>query len=78
MFLSELTELYFYFKIVPIFRDKSRFSGLAFLQACLGLCYFHRLPEILVKLTFSVEFLEKLDEELSNCYAKVSKPISKI
>ncbi|GLV37150.1 uncharacterized protein CBL_02020 [Carabus blaptoides fortunei] len=57
-----------------IIRDKNRFSGLAFLQACLGLCYFHRLPELLVKLTFSVEFLEKLDEELSNCYAKMTYP----
>lgn len=53
------------------FRDKERFSGLAFLQSALSLCYYHKLPETLVQHIFTVNFLEKLDEELSHCYARV-------
>jgi len=46
-------------------------SGLNFLRVSLALCYFYSLPESITDYLFSVEFLEKLDDELKNCYAKV-------
>lgn len=52
-------------------RDQERMSGLSYLQACLSLCFFHKLPQFFVKQIFNVEFLEKLDIELANCYFKV-------
>lgn len=44
---------------------------LALLQAAIALCFFHRLPEELVHFIFTVDFLERLDEEMLHCYAKV-------
>jgi hypothetical protein len=52
-------------------RDKERFQGLVLLQAAIALCFFHHLPEDLVHFIFTVDFLERLDEEILNCYAKV-------
>lgn len=46
-------------------------SGLNFMRASLALCYFYSLPISITDYLFSVEFLEKLDDELNNCYAKV-------
>lgn len=46
-------------------------SGLNFMRASLALCYFYSLPSSITNYLFSVEFLEKLDDELNNCYAKV-------
>lgn len=54
-----------------IFRDKVKMSGLNFMRASLALCYFYSLPSSIADYLFSVEFLEKLDDELNNCYAKV-------
>lgn len=53
------------------FRDQERLSGLAFLQSALSLSYFNKLPSSFVKQIFNVEFMEKLDSELDNCYSKV-------
>ena len=47
-------------------------SGLNFMRASLALCYFYSLPTSIKDYLFSVEFLEKLDDELNNCYAKVN------
>jgi hypothetical protein len=58
--------------IVSRNRDKERLQGLTLLQASIALCFFHRLPEELVHFIFAVDFLERLDEEVINCYAKVS------
>lgn len=44
---------------------------LTLLQAAIALCFFHRLPEELVHFIFTVDFLERLDEEMLHCYAKV-------
>jgi hypothetical protein len=41
------------------------------LQAAIALCFFRRLPEDLVHFIFTVDFLERLDQEVLNCYAKV-------
>jgi hypothetical protein len=41
------------------------------LQAAIALCFFHHLPEDLIHFIFTVDFLERLDEEVLNCYAKV-------
>jgi hypothetical protein len=41
------------------------------LQAAIALCFFRRLPPDLVHFIFTVDFLERLDEEVLNCYAKV-------
>jgi hypothetical protein len=41
------------------------------LQAAIALCFFRRLPEDLVHFIFTVDFLERLDLEVFNCYAKV-------
>lgn len=46
-------------------------SGLNFMRAVLALCYFYSLSSSISNYLFSVEFLEKLDDELNNCYAKV-------
>jgi hypothetical protein len=54
-------------------RDKERLQGLTLLQAAIALCFFHHLPEELVHSIFTVDFLERLDEEVLNCYAKVSQ-----
>lgn len=48
-------------------------SGLNFMRACLALCYYYSLPSTVTDYLFSVEFLERLDEELNHCYAKVIK-----
>ncbi|XP_018563846.1 FAST kinase domain-containing protein 1, mitochondrial [Anoplophora glabripennis] len=57
-----------------IIRDQERLSGLAFLQSALSLSYFNKLPSSFVKQIFNVEFLEKLDTELDNCYSKDKYP----
>lgn len=41
------------------------------MRASLALCYFYSLPTSITDYLFSVEFLEKLDDEINNCYAKV-------
>lgn len=46
-------------------------SGLNLMRSSLALCYFYSLPISITNYLFSVEFLEKLDDELKNCYAKV-------
>lgn len=46
-------------------------SGLNLMRSSLALCYFYSLPTSITDYLFSVEFLEKLDNELKNCYAKV-------
>lgn len=55
-----------------IIRDLERLSGLTFLNSALSLCYFNHLPSSFIKAIFNVEFMEKLDSELANCYAKVN------
>ncbi|KAJ4446649.1 hypothetical protein ANN_13346 [Periplaneta americana] len=55
-------------------RDKERLQGLVLLNAAIALCFFHQLPEDLVHFIFTVSFLERLDEEVLNCYAKASYP----
>ncbi|XP_069696117.1 FAST kinase domain-containing protein 1, mitochondrial isoform X2 [Periplaneta americana] len=57
-----------------ISRDKERLQGLVLLNAAIALCFFHQLPEDLVHFIFTVSFLERLDEEVLNCYAKASYP----
>ncbi|KAL1506693.1 hypothetical protein ABEB36_006009 [Hypothenemus hampei] len=54
-----------------LIRDQERMSGLAFIQAALALSFFNRLPKSLIRQIFNVEFLEKLDVELANCYFKI-------
>ncbi|KAJ8944787.1 hypothetical protein NQ318_003655, partial [Aromia moschata] len=72
--IEKLLFLCFHMAYYPINADKDqeRLSGLAFLQSALSLCYFHKLPSSFVKHIFNVEFMEKLDEELANCYSKVT------
>jgi len=41
------------------------------MRASFALCYFYSLPTSITNYLFSVEFLEKLDDELNNCYSKV-------
>ncbi|KAJ8931919.1 hypothetical protein NQ314_015117 [Rhamnusium bicolor] len=57
-----------------IIRDRERLSGLAFIQSALSLCFFNKLPSSFIKQIFNVEFLEKLDVELANCYSKDKYP----
>ncbi|CAG9819769.1 unnamed protein product [Phaedon cochleariae] len=61
-----------FFQVVTdiIIRDQERLSSLAFLQSALSLSFFNRLPSFLVKQIFNVEFMDKLDNELANCYSK--------
>lgn len=47
-------------------------SGLNFMRASLALCYFYSFPSSISDYLFSVEFLERLDNELNNCYGKVN------
>ncbi|XP_066245692.1 FAST kinase domain-containing protein 1, mitochondrial [Euwallacea similis] len=57
-----------------IIRDQERMSGLGFLQAALSLCFFNQMPKSFVKQIFNVEFLDKLDMELANCYFRDRYP----
>ncbi|XP_030763577.1 FAST kinase domain-containing protein 1, mitochondrial isoform X2 [Sitophilus oryzae] len=57
-----------------IIRDQERASGLSFLQAALALSYFNCMPKSFVKQIFNVEFLDRLDVELRNCYFKDTYP----
>lgn len=41
------------------------------MKASLALCYFYSLPVSISDYLFSVEFLERLDNELNNYYGKV-------
>jgi hypothetical protein len=68
-----VTYIYIYIYIISRNRDKERLQGLTLLQAAIALCFFHRLPEELVHFIFTVNFLERLDEEVLHCYAKVSE-----
>lgn len=47
-------------------------SGLNLMRASIALCYFYSIPKSITDYLFSVEFLEKLEDELNNCYAKVN------
>lgn len=58
--------------LIPVFRDQERLSGLSILQCALSLSFFNQLPVSLIKQIFSIEFMDKLDTELANCYSKVS------
>nr|CAD7455775.1 unnamed protein product [Timema tahoe] len=58
-----------------IFRDKERMQGLSLLHSALALCFFHKLPEPLVKYIFTVDFLERMDDEISQCYSKATYPM---
>lgn len=64
-----------FFKVITdiMLRDQERLSGLSYLQSCLALCFFQKLPDSFIKQVFNVYFLEKLDAELANCYYKVSE-----
>lgn len=55
-----------------LIRDQERLSGLSYLQTCLALCFFQKLPASFIKQIFNVYFLERLDTELAHCYYKVS------
>ncbi|GLG92697.1 FAST kinase domain-containing protein 1, partial [Gryllus bimaculatus] len=55
-------------------RESNRMSGLAILQASLTLCFFRFLPEEFVHLIFTFTFLERLDAEIADCYAKAIYP----
>ncbi|KAI4462510.1 fast leu-rich domain-containing [Holotrichia oblita] len=74
-FLPDKYEEFFQTAIDVILRDQERMSGLSYLQASLSLCFYHRLPQSFIKQTFNVEFLEKLDVELANCYFKDVYPL---
>ncbi|KAJ8982983.1 hypothetical protein NQ317_001423 [Molorchus minor] len=65
-----------FFEVVTdiIIRDQERLSGLAFIQSAFSLCYFNKLPSSFIKNIFNVEFLDKLDIELDNCYSKDKYP----
>ncbi|KAB0797302.1 hypothetical protein PPYR_08296 [Photinus pyralis] len=58
-----------------IIRDQERLSGLSYIHAAMALCFFHKLPTSWIKQIFNVNFLEKLDFELSMCYFKDKYPI---
>ncbi|KAF7283270.1 hypothetical protein GWI33_001040 [Rhynchophorus ferrugineus] len=65
-----------FFQVVTdvIIRDQERLSTLAYLQTALSLSYFNRIPNSFVKQIFNVEFLDKLDIELTNSYFRDSYP----
>ncbi|VVC40572.1 RAP domain,FAST kinase-like protein, subdomain 2 [Cinara cedri] len=56
-------------------RDKHNMSGLNLMRSSLALCYYYSLPKYITDYIFSVEFLEKLDDEIKNCYAKATYPL---
>ncbi|ENN83497.1 hypothetical protein YQE_00144, partial [Dendroctonus ponderosae] len=65
----------FFETVINIFiRDQDRMSGLSFLQGALSLCFFQQMPKSFVKQIFNVEFLDKLDVELANCYFRDKYP----
>ncbi|KRT80882.1 hypothetical protein AMK59_5198 [Oryctes borbonicus] len=69
-FLPDKHEQFFQTAIDIFLRDQQRLSGLSYLQGCLALCFFNTLPQSFIKQIFNVEFLEKIDVELANCYFK--------
>lgn len=57
-----------------IVKESYRMGGLSILQSSLALCFFRKLPADLVNLVFGIDFLERLDDEIANCFAKASYP----
>uniref|UniRef100_A0A1B6H809 RAP domain-containing protein n=1 Tax=Homalodisca liturata TaxID=320908 RepID=A0A1B6H809_9HEMI len=57
-----------------ISRDREVLNGLTLLQVGLALSYFNYLPPSITRFIFSVTFLERLDDEIKNCFAKDKYP----
>uniref|UniRef100_A0A1B6LBE3 RAP domain-containing protein n=1 Tax=Graphocephala atropunctata TaxID=36148 RepID=A0A1B6LBE3_9HEMI len=57
-----------------ISRDRDVVNGLTLLQVALALSYFNHLPPALNHFIFTVTFLERLDDEIKNCFAKAKYP----
>lgn len=53
-------------------RDQERMTGLTLMYCALALCFFNKLPNSIIQSIFNVEFMDKLDKELQNCYSKVN------
>nr|CAD7434035.1 unnamed protein product [Timema monikensis] len=66
---------FFVASVNAILRDKERMQGLSLLHSALALCFFHKLPEPLVQFIFTVDFLERMDDEISQCYSKATYPM---
>jgi hypothetical protein len=66
------SEDFFEHAINTIIRDQERMTGLTLMYCALALCFFNKLPNSIIQSIFNVEFMDKLDKELQNCYSKVN------
>ncbi|KAJ3659143.1 hypothetical protein Zmor_010848 [Zophobas morio] len=57
-----------------IIRDQKRMTGLSIIYSALALCFYNKLPNSIIKSIFNVEFMDKLDSELQQCYSKDKYP----
>ncbi|KAK7068534.1 hypothetical protein SK128_028102 [Halocaridina rubra] len=55
-------------------QDKSQLLGLSYLEMSLALCFYGYITPELIQNVFSIKFLDKLDEEITSCYAKGTYP----
>ncbi|XP_049938097.1 FAST kinase domain-containing protein 1, mitochondrial [Schistocerca serialis cubense] len=58
-----------------ILRDRDFMVSLAVIRSSLALCFYNSLPKALIHYIFTVDFLEWIEAELSQCYSKDTYPV---
>ncbi|XP_047121376.1 FAST kinase domain-containing protein 1, mitochondrial isoform X2 [Schistocerca piceifrons] len=58
-----------------ILRDRDFMVSLAVIRSSLALCFYNSLPKALIHYIFTVDFLERIEAELSQCYSKDTYPV---
>lgn len=63
---------WFYEKILPFNspRDFNIMSGLAVVEGCLALAFYRELPGPLIDRVFNISFIQRVEDELEQCYSK--------
>ena len=52
-------------------RESHHMRGLSVLQMCLAMNMYGHLPSEVIQSVFNLKFMDRLDEEIDNCYSKV-------
>ncbi|CAB3375268.1 Hypothetical predicted protein [Cloeon dipterum] len=56
-------------------RDCEKMSVLSLLMATIALDFYHQVPMDLIHFIFTVDFLERVDQELKSCYSRAVYPL---
>lgn len=49
-------------------------TGLSIIQGCLALAFLKALPKTLIHKVFNIHFIQRLEDEIKNCYSKATYP----